>query len=195
MAAAGALMGETWLTSDPHLGHRLMAARRGFGGDVGAHDAAVVAALRAAVGPDDHLWVLGDLTMRLPEYACERFRAVPGHLHLVLGNHDAGHPMHRGAHNLQRRYLGVFESVAMAATLRWEGGPVLLSHFPYRADRGPGPARFPQWRLPDLGGLLLHGHTHLPARRTSDHEVHVGLDAWGLAPVRLADAVAALKDG
>jgi calcineurin-like phosphoesterase family protein len=35
-----------------------------------------------------------------------------------------------------------------------------------------------QWRLPDRGEFLAHGHTHAALRRTSPREVHVGIDAW-----------------
>ena len=186
-------MAETWLFADPHFGHRLMAQLRGFGEDIAAHDQAIITTLITHVRADDHLWGLGDLAMSRWADALELMAAVPGHKQWVAGNHDVVHPMHRGAHKYQRRWLEVFESVHTAARLQWQGRPVLLSHFPYSADREQyEAARFPQWRLPDHGGLLLHGHTHSPERLTGDHEVHVGLDAWGLRPVRLPDALAQL---
>lgn len=39
-----------------------------------------------------------------------------------------------------------------------------------------------QYRLRDEGRWLLHGHTHQP-ERIRGREIHVGLDAWDLAPV------------
>ena len=40
------------------------------------------------------------------------------------------------------------------------------------------PPRYMQWRLPDMGHFLLHGHTHSTEKRTSAREIHVGWDAW-----------------
>lgn len=46
----------------------------------------------------------------------------------------------------------------------------------YTADHGV--ARHMQWRLPNYGELLLHGHTHSTDAITSALELHVGWDAW-----------------
>lgn len=54
---------------------------------------------------------------------------------------------------------------------------VLLSHFPY-GNRDRGAPRYLQYRLPDLGEWLLHGHTHSNERQLGK-EIHVGWDAWG----------------
>jgi len=37
--------------------------------------------------------------------------------------------------------------------------------------------------LPDEGQILLHGHTHMVDQRIHGRQLHVGLDAWGMAPV------------
>lgn len=180
-------MGNVWFTSDLHLGHRLVAKLRGFGEDehsTTAHDAAVFDGWTACVRDDDQVWVLGDVALTDHETALQRIGSLPGVKHLVTGNHDPCHPMHREAHKWQRRYMDVFASVQTAARRRIAGQDVLLSHFPYTVDRG-FEVRYSQWRLPDLGLHLLHGHTHQPERVTSPREVHVGLDAWSLAPVPL----------
>ena len=68
-------------------------------------------------------------------------------------------------------------------------------HCPCPRDRGE--PRYPQWRLPNEGARLLHGHTHGAERATVDaediytlasaapvrriytsREIHVGWDAW-----------------
>lgn len=175
-------MSRVWYTADAHIGHKLVSNLRGFGDDTGAHDDALAHAWDETVGRSDLTWVLGDLTMGNLERALDWFAARPGRKRLVLGNHDAGHPMHRDAPKYLKRYYRVFELATTAARTRIAGVEVLLSHFPYTTDRG-FEARFPQWRLPDLGGWLLHGHTHSSERVTSDHEIHVGLDAWHLTPV------------
>jgi calcineurin-like phosphoesterase family protein len=172
-------------TSDHHFGHRLVAGLRGFE-TVAHHDEFLIAEWEKRVHKEDHVWVLGDLCVSNPNAALEIVDSLPGVKHLISGNHDAVHPMHRNAHKWQRRYLEVFESVQPFARRRISGLDVLLSHFPYERDRGA--ARYTQYRLPDNGAWLLHGHTHGTERLVLDEngtgrEIHVGLDAWDFAPV------------
>lgn len=184
-------MSTTWFTSDLHLGHDAVAAMRGFA-DPGDHDAAVLDAIRSRVGPRDTLWVLGDLALSGLTSALTAVAALPGAKHLVFGNHDGGHPMHRRSSVLHHRYLDAFASVQSAATRKLGGTTVLLSHFPYSGDHTEV-QRYPQWRLRDCGVPVLHGHTHsseqVSASTDGTPQIHVGLDAWGLAPVRLDDVL------
>ncbi|MBF6353308.1 metallophosphoesterase [Nocardia higoensis] len=183
-------MGEIWFTSDLHVGHRLCARLRGFGEDTEAHDRALAQRWDAVVRPDDQVWVLGDIS--IGSGAAER-RALawiahrPGVKHLVAGNHDPCHPLHSRSHLAQRRFLGVFESVQSAATRKIAGDRVTLSHFPYRDDPDgdhSAELRHNEWRPVDTGGWLLHGHTHSDVQQRG-RQLHVGVDAHGLAPVAL----------
>ena len=45
--------------------------------------------------------------------------------------------------------------------------------------------RYTQYRLPNQGRWLLHGHTHNKDQRIHGKQLHVGLDAWGMRPVSL----------
>jgi len=201
-------MGRVWFTSDLHLKHAKVAELRGFN-STEEHDQAIVDNWRSVVNPkaDDQVWVLGDIAASAPGYALDVIHSLPGTKHLILGNHDAAHPMHRNAHHKLRQYLWAFESVAMAARRRIEGEEVLLSHFPYRRDRHE--ARHSQWRLRDEGLPLLHGHTHGEERLTLEGstvdnpfgwllggkptvEFHVGLDAWDMQLVPLETVANAL---
>lgn len=178
-------------TSDLHFGHRKAAEHRGFA-DAEQHDRALVENWNAAVTRDDDVWILGDLAASSPTYALSLLRTLPGRKHLISGNHDKTHPMHRDSHKHLRTYLGAFESVQSAARRRIDGREVLLSHFPYRRDRGE--MRHGQWRLREEGLWLLHGHTHGRERLTHfSREVHVGVDAWDLAPVRLDEVNALIE--
>jgi calcineurin-like phosphoesterase family protein len=180
-----------WLTSDLHLGHRLVANHRGFGEDTDAHDHEVCLRWARTVQPDDQVWVLGDLCLTNPERALDLVRNLPGRKHFIAGNHDAVHPMHRHSHRYQREWMRVFDSVQPFGRLRVDGQDVLLSHFPYSKDRHE--ARYMQYRLRDEGAWLLHGHTHGKERREG-REIHVGLDAWDLAPVNLGTIVDLMRD-
>jgi len=179
-----------WFTSDPHIGHRLVAKIRGFE-SVQEHDAVIAKHWRKAVGKHDTVWVLGDLAVSNPDYALSVIAGLPGVKHLISGNHDGCHPMHRDAHKRQKKYLKVFDSVQSAARRRINGEDVLLSHFPYNKDRHE--VRYTQWRLRDEGLWLLHGHTHGPERREG-REIHVGLDAWDYKPVHLSTIENLMKE-
>lgn len=175
-----------WFTSDLHLGHGFVAKLRGFP-DVDAHDSAILEGWATSVHKNDQVWVLGDLAVTSSAIRVEQLmgmlRALPGAKHLIVGNHDAGHPMHRDSHKFQRHYLQAFESVQAFARRRINGTEVLLSHFPYEGDHTDEP-RHSQYRLRDEGRWLLHGHIHSP-QRVAPRQVHVGVDAWDLRPVAL----------
>lgn len=178
-----------WLTADLHLGHQFVSKLRGFA-DVAEHDSAIINNWEKVIRKDDQTWVLGDVALTRHDEALAIIAGLPGVKHLVAGNHDPCHPMHRESHKHQRKYLEVFDSVQVFARRKILGKTLLLSHFPYSSDRG-FEARYPQYRLPDFGEWLVHGHTHLPEVWTGPREIHVGVDAWGLKPVSL-DTVAKL---
>lgn len=181
-ARGGMSGGNVWFTSDLHIGHRFVAGLRGFE-HVEEHDAYICDGWSNFVGPNDQVWVLGDIAVSNPKRALELLDRLPGHKHLIAGNHDRCHPLHRDAHKRQREYLQVFESVQAFARRKVAGQDVLLSHFPYDTDRGE--VRYTQYRLRNEGLWLLHGHTHSDVIATSPNEIHVGVDAWGMAPVAL----------
>lgn len=195
-------MTSTWFTSDPHIGHALVSRLRSEAGHCPAaeHDDYLAEQWDSRVRPRDTVWVLGDLTLGNLDYCLDWFANRPGRLRLIFGNHDEGHPMHRDAFRRQHDYLDVFEYVATAQRIRIAGHDCLLSHFPYPGtsegvdEHGrPFDDRYSQWRLPNEGKPLIHGHTHradvLSWNRQGawrmTPQIHVGLDAWDLAPVRL----------
>lgn len=178
---------ETWYTSDLHIGHRLVSEKRGFA--VEDHDRELARRWDSVVAAADNVWVLGDVSgggrdaqARALAWVAER----PGVKHLVAGNHDGVHPMHPDAYKKLAEYLHVFASVQQSAGRRIAGQTVLLSHLPYlnSTDEADRHSRFDQWRLPALGAWLLHGHLH-SSTRTRGRSIHVGLDAWDLAPVSI----------
>jgi calcineurin-like phosphoesterase family protein len=186
-------------TSDLHIGHRLVAGKRGFWDednvaagdwealahaeeDVEAHDDAIAANWDRVVKPQDTVYVLGDVAMNFNQHVYEWIKARPGHKHLIAGNHDAVHPQHRTAQKAMAFWMLAFDSVQPFARRKLEGISFLMSHYPYMSwgdGPGRGPARDEQYRLPDLGTPLLHGHTH-GKERDHDNMFHVGLDAWDL---------------
>lgn len=197
-------MSEVFFTSDLHLGHRLVAELRGFTysdyanqGELwtsetltAEHDRVLAENWDALVKPSDQVWVLGDISAggtKAQHKALDWLRDRPGGKHLIAGNHDGCHPMHRDAHKWQPLYLDVFKTVQPFARRKINGQPVLLSHFPYQGDHTEAD-RYDQYRLRDLGVLLLHGHIHRPLRKMG-YQIHVGLDAWNLKPVNLDELI------
>lgn len=197
-------MTNTFFTSDLHIGHKKVAGIRGFwdedvvldvmhGGilvpeaqpDAGEHARELARNWDAVVRPGDTVWVLGDISINGGQHALDWIEARPGIKRLIAGNHDPVHEQFRTAPKLLRHWMNYFESVQSSARLRFGDQSYLLSHFPY-LSWGEGPerggmeaARDVQWRLPDLGMPLLHGHTH-GKERAHGHSYHVGVDAHDL---------------
>jgi calcineurin-like phosphoesterase family protein len=189
-------------TSDTHIGHRLVARERGFvdktqteefrgvvvhAADTQAHDDYLADMWDSTVHPQDIVFVLGDISINGSANAVEWHRQRTGTIHLVSGNHDPVHPAHRGAERVQKKWLEAFDSINPFLRRKLLGQSVLLSHFPYMGTGAEGHGvedRYTQYRLPDEGLHLLHGHTHGQERHHwSDNgtpELHVGLDAWDL---------------
>lgn len=199
-----------FFTSDLHLFHRAVAYDRRYGGwpadkadvtedDVAWHNDLLAEKWDAVVRRDDVVWVLGDLIASSQSltkallWIAER----PGRKHFVWGNHDPGHPMHSDSQKFDGRYRGAFESVGMMRKRRIFGQEVFLCHFPYDDVATSSPeGRFEQFRLPNLGKPIIHGHTHSKERVTDvggTRQIHVGPDAWDMAPVPLEAVVEMLR--
>jgi calcineurin-like phosphoesterase family protein len=173
----------TWYTSDPHIHHKLMVTTRGFA-SLDEHDGTIIKRWNKVVAPEDTVWVLGDIGMGNAAAYLGMAACLNGTKHLVSGNHDEPWPGHRDAHKKQEAWLRVFATIQPFARRRIGGHDVLLSHFPYSGDHEDLYAdRFVQYRLRDEGRWLLHGHTHGSERLHHGKQIHVGLDAWDLAPV------------
>lgn len=178
-------MGNQWFTSDLHLGHRFVAGLRGFD-DPDEHDEVILGNLRDALRPGDVLWCLGDLAVSSPRRALdllgELFDDTGVTAHLIAGNHDPCHPMHRKGYQHQKAYLEIFDSVQPYQRTEWSGHEVWLSHFPRPGfDHHGVESRHDNLRL-DVP-WLVHGHLHSASPVTGPGMVDVGLDAWDLRPV------------
>lgn len=166
--------------SDLHFDHLRTAVSRGFS-SVQEHDDHIINAWNSVVGPRDEVWLLGDLITKAPSRALEILHHLPGRKHLILGNHDRGHPIHRSSHRVHARYRDVFESVNIAEQRRIGGRKVLLSHFPYEPDQRHG-TRYSQWQPKDEGLWLIHGHVH-ELWDVRGRQINAGVDQWMDGPV------------
>lgn len=202
-------MSGVFFVSDLHLSHALVQRIRSERGLAIAaeHDDLLAENWDRAIKTGDMVYVLGDLTLESnPTRALEWISDRPGRKVFVAGNHDAVHPGHRDAvRNLHKApWLAVFEAVTPFFRIRVLGQPVLLSHFPYPgtsegtdANGRPFDDRYAQYRLPNLGIPLVHGHTHRQEKLSFNRrpgvawqgkgtpQIHVGVDAWQMSPVPL----------
>lgn len=162
-------MPNTFFTSDLHLGHRNIIQfekdARPFD-SVEAHDEAIIANWNAVVGPDDVVWVLGDVCFgrrTIPKLA-----ALKGRKHLVMGNHDSNY-----AEEL-RPYFSRMVGV-------WVMGDWVLTHVPVHPNQ-----------LDHRYRVNVHGHLHSKRvqtlgylERPDPRYINVCLEHTGLAPVAL----------
>lgn len=197
----------TYFTSDLHVGHKFVSGLRGFWTvdqdqqkvpDIAAHDGVLAYVWDATVGPEDTVWVLGDMSINSGPNVAEWLKDRAGTKHLVSGNHDKTHTAIFPKYYQKKiaEWAPYFESIQDEATIEIAGRKVTLSHFPYwswgdgpevRENAGPDfqPRfeKFRPWEGEDT--ILIHGHTH-----SHEHEhgrsFHVGLDAWELQLVPLS---------
>ena len=87
-------------TADLHFGHKFMAELRGYD-SVEDHDEAMLDRLNGQIHKNDIVWLLGDIGIRTDEATLDTVSRIKGRKMLISGNHDATHPMHRGAWKAQ----------------------------------------------------------------------------------------------
>ena len=155
----------TWFVGDTHFGHLKVAQIRGFE-SAAEHDDVIFSKWTRQVRDGDTVFVLGDISSGSSggeDHALSILENLPGHKHLICGNHDSISSIHRNGYKKQAYWFRVFDSIRDYGRIRIEGADILLSHYPY-ASSGDGPGRgeprYMQFRLPDLGGYLIHAHTH-----------------------------------
>ena len=186
-ARQGSGAAEKWIRD--YANHRQIAFRELA--DTAKHDKTLITNINSAVGAEDELWILGDVSFRTTiDYTLQCLRSLTcKHLHMIVGNHDRNFRNHTN----DRLYQPVFESIDDYRELTMHfldaDQTVALSHFPRRSSimqhigTWGGDMRFRQ-DTPATEGWLLYGHTHQDAPAGTDPKsVNVGLDAWNLKPV------------
>lgn len=157
-------MARFW-TADPHLGHTLVSGLRGFA-TTDEHDEHLLRQI-SKLTEQDELWILGDISSGRRESEQRALLLLAANcrapMHLIAGNHDSVSSIHRGGYKKQSEWMRVFASVQQFGRVRLNRRDVLMSHYPYaRSNDGPGrgATRYAEFRLPDVGLPLIHGHTH-----------------------------------
>lgn len=186
----------TFFTSDQHFFHEMITKLRNFE-DVNSHNEWICEQYIKFVKPQDRVYFCGDIALSKPLDALDLIAKLPGRKILIAGNHDQCSPISKEPFKNLARWLDVFEGVHHFARRKYKKQEYLISHFPYFRDvtgkviYGDGPnregGRYEQFRLPNLGLKLIHGHCHSSEiiwGEQNEH-FHVGVDAWDAEPVPL----------
>lgn len=137
---------KVWLMSDLHIGHDrdFVWAKRGFS-NVQEHNEAIINNIKACVGENDEFYILGDLTLRDLDTAAAYLRQIPGHVHVILGNHDTDRRI--------EFYQSLGWDIQFATIIRWGKYRFYLSHYPTNTTN-PGEDKL------SLAMINIYGHTH-----------------------------------
>jgi len=153
-----------FLTADLHIGHEVVAKKRGFK-SAHKHDKALLHAYNDLVTDDDEVYIVGDLCMWGPEKRVqldELVQKMKGRKHLILGNHDRFKP-----------FVYVEAGITAVHTSLWidmnVGAPFYLVHDPSAAAT-------------DIHNKWVCGHIHNLFKQIG-MVLNIGVDVWDLKPV------------
>lgn len=167
--------------SDPHFGHKniIEYANRPFS-CLEEMDTTLSFLYKTTIEPNDTVIWCGDCFMKASKsYIDEIMSSLPGKKILVAGNHDW-------------KRLPIlepyFDLVVDEFRFTYRKKKYLVSHFPSN-PQGPYDGAFAKLApQPRNDEVVIHGHTH-SKNKTSERDgvlnIHVGVDAWGFAPVSL----------
>lgn len=188
-----------FVTSDHHFGHARISELAGRPFDsVGEMNTVMIDRWNALVDPSDIVLHLGDLALGPIDQSTALTSRLNGRRLLVPGNHDRVSPATQSNRAIER-FRPLYEHAGwtvLPEILRGtrRGARLIASHYPYEGDT-TGVERHSSHRPVDEGIPLLHGHTH--SREFGphgSHEFHVGVDAFGFAPVQFEVVDAWLED-
>jgi calcineurin-like phosphoesterase family protein len=192
-----------WFTSDLHFGHEniIRFCNRPFD-SVHEMNVEICRSINSKVGPEDELWILGDLALGNSQKTIPIVRHLTaGTIHFVSGNHDRCHPYNGSKHEkwidqYKKLFSGDLYLGNTSLTLS-DGTHVEVSHFPYIGDSydwGRGTDRFSDWRVKDQGNWLLCGHVH-DSWKQNNKMINVGIDVWGGLPASEYQIIETIAQG
>lgn len=169
---------KTFVTSDTHFGHGVLARNRGFDTQW-QMDKELIWRWNETVPAGSTVWHLGDLGMRCsPAYLKGVLDQLNGRIHILWGNHD----------QTAKKLLACFaeydnvKEIKLKNTgspLERKGHPlkIWMSHYSHRV-----------WPSSHHGSVHLYGHSHgnLPPEGRS---LDVGVDCHDLRPISFREAL------
>lgn len=168
-------MSNIYFSSDLHLNHdrEFIYAPRGFKNIYEMNDT-IVNNFCKTVGWDDHLFLLGDLMLG-DNSAISMLNQIPGHKHIIIGNHDTNNRIALYEEMYDTEVLGY------ADVLKHEGLTFYLSHYPTLTSNLEADARLYKHVT------NLYGHTHQTTNfyNGMPYMYHVGVDSHNCMPVSI----------
>ncbi|WP_447590590.1 hypothetical protein [Microbacterium lacticum] len=160
-------------------------------------DAELIRRWNETVAPDDVVLHLGDLALGPIVESLPLTAQLHGHRFLVPGNHDRVSPATQTKRAIER-FAPLYEEAGWTILPEVVSGTrtgirMLASHYPYSGDT-QSDDRHVSHRPVDHGLPLLHGHTHDRENGPIGHQFHVGVDAFGFAPIPMTLVDAWLED-
>jgi calcineurin-like phosphoesterase family protein len=171
---------KVWLMSDLHIGHdrEFVYEKRGFQ-SIEEHNQTLIENIKACVGENDDFYILGDLTLGDLDAAAALLRQIPGHVHVILGNHDTD------------RRVEFYESlgwdVQFATVIRYGKQRFYLSHYP-TDTANPGEDKL------SLATLSVSGHTHSNSIWQQNASYNVCPEAHNNRPVSIEKILSDFMD-
>lgn len=172
---------KVFFTSDTHFGHTRIIefCNRPFGSTEEMNEA-MIANWNSVVGPDDHVFHLGDFALGGAETWKEVLPRLNGHIHLILGNHDLK--------NFRQGYAEYFEEVTMQKYIQVNEKSVYLNHAPFLCYGGTYREE-PVWQF--FGhvhsGPRCHGEDSDRLQYLFGSQYDVGVDNNEFKPVSFAE--------
>jgi len=173
---------KTFITSDIHFGHKNImsfcpVSRARFKGDVDYMNAQIIQDWNNMIGPDDLVYILGDVAFCSWEKAVGFLRSMNGRKILIKGNHDS---------KLVKspEFVACFESIHDYLTITYNGTRVSMFHYPIA-----------EWDQMHRGAVHFYGHLHGGTSGLEKYRaIDVGMDGNMCYPHDMDVAVAmALK--
>lgn len=187
-----------FVTSDTHFSHARISelADRPFV-SVEEMDAELIRRWNKAVAPEDVVLHLGDVALGPIQQSLSLTAALHGRRFLVPGNHDRVSAATQSRSSIER-FAPLYEDAGWKVLPEVIGGsrgghPLVASHYPYRGDSQDLDRHAPH-RPIDNGTPLIHGHTHRRDAGPNGNQFHVGVDAFGYAPIPFSLIDAWLED-
>lgn len=190
-----------YFISDLHFQHVKVSSSRGFA-TPDEHDEVVIRNINKMINDTDDLFILGDVAMNANglgwQHNLNLVDRLRGHKHLVPGNHDRCAVNNSRNFQYQAEFLKHFESVNDFLRLSAKGQRIMVSHYPYYDEgtmvyrEGASNAnKYQQYRLPDRGHILIHGHTHsselITLSAAGTIQVNVNLESTHMRPMSLTE--------
>ncbi len=170
-----------FVTSDIHFSHlkilEYCEGTRGMFKDVWEMNETIIQRWNSVVGPEDHTFILGDVSMGDVSLAPGYISRLNGTKTLILGNHDRSLMKLAGIRDM---FHGVYDYLVYSHTKR---DHYVMCHYPISSWDGMKPDV-------DSSSTMLHGHCHSPAENRHRHPgkiMDVGMDGNNLTPYKLQE--------